>query len=476
MASKKTLNAANLEALGAARLAELLLEISEGDAAAKRRLRLELVGAESTGELGKEIRKRLATIERSRGFIDWQHRKALIDDLETQRKLIAEQVAKRDPAEAFELTWRFLEIANSVLNRCEDGGDTVMPVFDLALRDLGTLAPAHRPDPEQLAGRVQRALADNQFGQFDNLIPTLKDVLGPAGLEHLKAGIVALSREPVAQPAGKDRKIVGYSSRGPIFQDEMESRRRASFVRLALQDIADATGDADGFIAQYDEQARKSPMIAAEIAKRLVAANRADEALAALDNAEPRNRFDTKWDEARIDTLDALGRKDAAQQHRWACFERFLSPHYLREYVKRMPDFEDFEAEQRGIGFVMASKDWCHALAFLIEWPALDRAAALVTARTAELDGNSYELLTAAAEALTARYPLAASLTLRAMIDYTLKNAKTSRYGHGARHLAACAALAPRVADWGGAETHDAYAERLKREHGRKAGFWGKVS
>jgi hypothetical protein len=42
MASKKTLNARNLEALGARRLAVLLIEIGTGDAAAKRRLRLEL--------------------------------------------------------------------------------------------------------------------------------------------------------------------------------------------------------------------------------------------------------------------------------------------------------------------------------------------------------------------------------------------------------------------------------------------------
>ncbi len=42
MASPKTLNATNLSALGAARLAELLLELAQGDAAMKRRLRLEL--------------------------------------------------------------------------------------------------------------------------------------------------------------------------------------------------------------------------------------------------------------------------------------------------------------------------------------------------------------------------------------------------------------------------------------------------
>ena len=47
MAPKNALNLQNLEALGAKRLAELLIEISDGDAAAKRRLRLALAGAQS---------------------------------------------------------------------------------------------------------------------------------------------------------------------------------------------------------------------------------------------------------------------------------------------------------------------------------------------------------------------------------------------------------------------------------------------
>ena len=38
MASKKTLNATNLEAMGAERLAELLIEISTANVAVKRRL------------------------------------------------------------------------------------------------------------------------------------------------------------------------------------------------------------------------------------------------------------------------------------------------------------------------------------------------------------------------------------------------------------------------------------------------------
>ena len=70
--SKNTLSAKNLEALGAERLAELLIEISTGNAAAMQRLRLELAGAQSPGEVAKEVRKQLTTIARSRSFVDWQ--------------------------------------------------------------------------------------------------------------------------------------------------------------------------------------------------------------------------------------------------------------------------------------------------------------------------------------------------------------------------------------------------------------------
>src|ERR1700682_2059855 len=102
MGAKKTLNESNLEALGAKRLAELLVEISAGNSAAKRLLRRELAGAESPSAVAKEIRKRLTTIARSRSFVDWQNRRALADDLEAQRRAIADRVAKSDPTEGLE--------------------------------------------------------------------------------------------------------------------------------------------------------------------------------------------------------------------------------------------------------------------------------------------------------------------------------------------------------------------------------------
>lgn len=65
MPSETTLNTKNLAALEAERLAELLLEVTAGDVAAKRQLRLELT-SRGGDDVASEIRKRLVSITKSR--------------------------------------------------------------------------------------------------------------------------------------------------------------------------------------------------------------------------------------------------------------------------------------------------------------------------------------------------------------------------------------------------------------------------
>ena len=476
--AKKTLNTGNLEALGAARLAELLMEVSEGNAAAKRRLRLALAGAESPAEVAKQVRKRLATIARSRSFVDWQNRKSLVDDLETQRRAIVDQVARHSPAEALDLMWRFLDLAQPVFARCDDSSGAVIQVFHSAVTDLGAIAQAARPGPQELGNQVFDALRRNDYGQYDDLIQALQPALGPIGLEHLKQRMIALSAEPVRKPAANERKVIGWSSRGAIYADEIAESSRVSTARLALQEIADAQGDVDAFIAQYEEPVRKVPKIAAEIARRLLAAGRPGEALKTIEATEHRRSGwpDFEWEDARIDVLGALGRGDQAQAARWSCFERSLSARHLRDHLKRLPDFEDFDAEQRALGYAERYGSLLQTVSFLVSWPALDRAARVVIGRAKELDGDHYEILTPAAEALAAKYPLAATVLLRAMIDFSLTQGRASRYKHAARHLRDCEGLAAAISDYGIFERHDVYVGRLRREHGRKTAFWSGVA
>src|SRR5689334_8794713 len=156
--ASKALNAANLEALGTTRLARLLIEISERNAPVKRRLRLELAGADSPTAVANQIRKRIATIARSRSFVDWHNRKSLIDDLEAQRRAIVEQVATRLPTDALDLMWRFVDLAESIFARCDDSSGAVIDVLHSAVADLGVIATSAKPPPKELADKAFDAL------------------------------------------------------------------------------------------------------------------------------------------------------------------------------------------------------------------------------------------------------------------------------------------------------------------------------
>ena len=477
MASGKTLNAANLEALGAARLSALLIEISTGSAAAKRRLRLALAGNAGPAEASREVSKRLASIAKARGFLDAQQARSLAADLESQHRAILDLLAPGNPREAFELLWQFIGCAQSVFARSDDRSGRLTGIFQGAVRDLGPLAQAARLDPARLAERSFEALRRDQYGAWDELVPTLATHLGGPGLARIKALMEGWKAEKVPVPPERERRVVGWSSSGNIYADQIDSTHRRSVASFVLKQIADAQGNVDSYIAQFDAAARKAPVPAAAIARRLLDAGRADEALRALEAVEPamRARAPMEWEQARLAALEALNRADEAQDYRWQRFLATLNETHLREYLRRLPDFEDFEAEQRALAHALTAHDIHQALAFLLNWPDLHRANTLVLTQTTRLDGDLYELLSPAADALDDKHPLAATMLRRAMIDFTLQNTRATRYKHAARHLADCASLASRISDFDGKPDHAMYARALRTAHGRKTAFWQEV-
>ncbi|MGC5799439.1 hypothetical protein J4O76_20525 [Sphingomonas sp. NFX23] len=294
MPSETTLNAKNLAALGAERLAELLLDVTAGDPAAKRRLRIELA-SRSGGDVASEIRKRLVSIGKSRSFVDWRKVKELARDLEGQREAIAVHVAATRPGEAFDLLWRMLEMAPSIYERCDDSNGAIGSVIDSARDDLGAIAVEAGQPVGALADRVFAAVCANDYGQFAELITLTAPALGPDGLNRLKAQFETLAANaPIGAP-GRERRVIGLNTRGPIYQDDYERGRHGRLVRSALTEIADALGDVDGFADRYSDKERASPAIAAAIAERMLAADRAGEALAALDKAADGFRLGGHW-------------------------------------------------------------------------------------------------------------------------------------------------------------------------------------
>ena len=523
MAGRASLNAKNLEALGTARLAALLLQHTEGNAAARRALRLALAEQQGPLEMAQEVRKRLAAVERSSSWLDQKRRDALLADLDRQRQAIAGPIAAHDPDLAVELLWRFLDLAKSLADRCECVDDAELPLFHQASADLGLVACRAKGSTAALAEQVAAALLENDIGQYDHLIEHLKEALKAEGLEQLRQ-LMESHRPPSGAEDETEEEQDGYIF-APIFNSDYEPDGDEDFdieseddfevdfesdygdesesgyedddddydldpdpndldqtVRLAMLAIADALGDAEAYLAEYrDHQpaALKQPLVAARVAQRLTAGGRAAEALALLDGAQPLPQQTPPgpgpWIDARIAALDQLQRGDEAQQLRWRFALLRLSNQHLREYLKRLPAFEDGEAQERALDLVLQHPYLGPALEFLHQWPDRRRCASLILARPAELDRADEKLLAAVAEALEADQPLAATLCLRALIESILEQARSNRYRHGVRHLASCRRLAGAIAAWGTIPDHNSYINELLYAYGHRVGFMNQL-
>lgn len=454
--AKTTLNAANLEALGPSRLATLVLELAEGDAAAKRRLRLELAGRHQPEEVARAVRKRLATVARARGSLDVERQRALARDLDAHRRALVDHLAPHRPREALDLMLRLVELKPGILERCAWLDDATAALFEATVTDLPALVDAAGPPFEELGERLARAVPDDGWLGAGAVLESVVPRLDAAGRARLRARLeAARAGEPAATRREFDAvpRVVG-----------------------ALARLADLEGDVDAYTALFDAEQRRNPTIAARIARRLLAAGRAEQAAAALAEAPLRGGRRREREEVEADVMEALGDVAGAQARRWAGFAETLDADHLRAYLRRLADFDDVEAEKRAFRHVHAFPQVHAALAFLLAWPAPREAATLVLARAEELDGDRWELLSPAAETLEERYPLAGMLLRRALIEATLTRKRTTRYGHAARHWRACAELADRIDDVDRFETHDAFRRRIEATHGRKSGFWSRVA
>jgi hypothetical protein len=171
-------------------------------------------------------------------------------------------------------------------------------------------------------------------------------------------------------------------------------------------------------------------------------------------------------------------RRSGARTKRSPCaggISSSLSAEHLRAYLKRLPDFEDFEAEQKALDVAARHEQAERALAFFIDWRGLDRADRLVRERLTALDGRACETLRPAAEAMEEKFPGAATLLYQRMVESVLDRGSSKQYPYAARDLQSCARLAPRLPGPGSIESHAIFVARLQKAHGRKYGFWGLI-
>jgi hypothetical protein len=463
MSGKRKITIATLTELGAPKLAELLLAGATGNKQLKQAIELAISAKEGPEILGLSVRRRLASFARSRSMPSYERGREIIAELDGLRTMIAETIGAENPDLAFDLLWELIELHSSILELVDDSSGRVGDLFTTACYDLGPLAERANVDPNGLAAIVFQKITSNQYGIYDGLIRNFDAALGQKGRAKLRALLLARRQQYLTN----DKSAAIAAGRHDF---------TLSGLSLSLRDIAEVEGDPDAFIDSYQGRDLTNPLFASEIAMQLLRAGRAEEAVGFLDRAQPseQNRHfgHDRWTDARIAALDAMHRTEEAQTLRLAFFQAHLSLSHLRGYLRQLPDFEDFEAEQRALDHVGEQANVHAALAFLVEWPAHERAARLVLLRKKEIDGDRYELLDPAASTLEGKYPLAAVLLRRALIEVTLNKGRATRYKHAARHVREIDSLNSQIHDYEKFETHEQFMERLRKLHPRKTGFW----
>jgi hypothetical protein len=387
--SQKKVTVENLVGLGAERLAEILVGVAETRADLKRRLRMELAAQQGPAALTAEIDKRLGSFETSRGQITWRQGPTFLRDLDALRDLITARLAPLDVAAAIERLWRFIDTARQVSSRYRECRSELDDVFGRAAGDLGAMLGAAPSGPA--AAALVESLTKHPSG-WTVWLPALL-AHAPPSLAHAALGFMAERRGAVP----------GWMT--------------------LIRQLADAAGDVDAFRATYTAQALSTPGGAAEVAGRLLGADRVEEAgdvLRAAAKPAVSGRgvspVDPDWERVWIDYLERAGRAEEAQAVRWASFERTLSVERARAFIGRLAGFDDVEAEASAVAVAAHYPVFEKGLRFLMEWPALLDAAAMIERRSDEVQAQADDAELWAAK-LRRRHPRAAHLLLRKVAE-----------------------------------------------------------
>lgn len=478
--ARTSLNAAALAALGPEKLARIVFDEAEQNAAFRKLVMAALAAVKGPDAVAKLIDRRLSALKRARGFIDWDKAKAFQLDLTATVRTISDELGDIDPDSAVERMLRFIATHESVFERVDDSHGRIQGVYETAIVDLGELAPRMAEDRRRLLPElVMAALGESTHGYLVEVAEVIAKHVPDDALQAWDWRLASMMNQSSQT-----------TTRGP----DRAQQTSIGQLRSLRQAVAEARGDLDGMIAI---EAAKHPNIqdTLGIARRLLNADRAGEALiwvrkeqrtairysSAGDLAEgipPRDPLSLARVGLEAEILEALGDKPAAQALRWLAFEATLDAEMLREHIGKLADFEEFEVIDRAFSHVFAARQSYLALEFFLKWPHLGNASRLVIERRTAWSGSAYYVLAPAADLLKHDYLLASTILYRALIDDILGRAKSAAYGHGARHLAKLDALGSLIEAelvGMGLGNHASYRADLRKTHGRKIAFWNLV-
>jgi hypothetical protein len=440
-----------VERLGARRLAEMVVNHCHKDERLRQTVRIALAASTPGGLLVKTLASEIDTVRSSQDFYGYRESNVLAQELDRIRRGITEYLLPAQPRAAAELLGRLIRLDANVYERSDDSDGVIGDAIGAAVTGCGRawVAVLER-DPTILAAEVFDLFTRDEYGARREVITAFSEALGTSGLDELERLV---------------RERLDHAATGKHVYQQV--------LTTALENIADAGGVVDGYIAAHRLAATEN-MAVREIGERLLAAGRLEEALQWLDRPDVPEHKRSDIGALKVEILDRLGRTEDAQAVRWSIFATSLSAGILDEYLSRLPEDVVTEARQRAIATACRHPDVHQSLPLLTELSP-DIAADLVQERLGEIRGEAYWVVRPVADRLKESHPVAAILLHRRMADAVLPRGQSQHYDHAVRDLVAAERLVPNVEDWLGHPRQEAYRRQVATEHRQKRAFWERM-
>lgn len=458
--AKAKLDQAGLTQLGLEKLVEVLLDEAAFNKALKSRLLAALAGNAGAGEVARLIDTKIDSLQKSRGYLSPTRANTLSVELRGLLKDITSELAGLDRYAAFERVLRFLTVGEVIEERARNGGARLAKLLNEARDSL--IETALKLDSDEQVRSVA-LLEKARVGDDDgNLRAALLDII--CGMQ-----------KPAADAW---RSILSGKLKHPT---EKAAHWRNTEPVAYLQALALHRADTDAYIEleQLKPQERRDSQM---IARMLHDAKRHGEALEWVRKPAATMRLTQKDDATaapaqsprllEADILDALKQKGEAQSIRWQEFERTLRPEILRTYIAKLDDFAEFEETDKAFAAVAGSPLIHEALDFLIKWPRFDLASQHVLRHLGKWDGRQSGILVEAADALSADYPVAATMLYRLVLDDILRRGNSDDYLDGAAYFVVLHELRERLGAGFAYQRYHDYVANLREKHGRRPAFW----
>src|ERR1700737_617084 len=357
------LSVEEVERLGARRLAEIVVKHCYRDEGLLQTVRIALAASAPGDALVKTLAAEIDAIRRDRRFYGYRESSTLAHELDRIREGITADLLPVHPSAAAELLGRLIRLDANVFERSDDSDGVIGDAIAEVVRDCGRAwAAIAERDPNMLAAEVLDLFTTDEYGARGEVIIAFATALGTAGLDELEH----IARERLEQgAAGKHQ-----------------------YLAVALENIADARGDVDGYIGAKPLAGSEAAAVR-EIVERLVAVGRLEEALHWAEHTGVPTFERENIARLKVDILDRLGRTEDAQAVRWSIFATSLSAGILDEYLSRLPEDAVAEARQRAIATACRHPDVHQSLPLLTELSP-DIAADLVCKRLGEIRGNAH--------------------------------------------------------------------------------------